>query len=363
MWAYFISGKPTSEIGTPIKQQPNISSPLSRAVFGGPKVVPNVTALPGGHNKISFPILTPLQKKQLLQQQQIQKDDGKHIVLQIKHGNSTTMEKSPDGKSKVVNGAVGNQKAVGLVPYNDDSDSEQENAGKQAAAENCVSVKNQQETATACSSLQAAGDYHNKQASVQKLTLPAATSGDSKHLICTNPAPGHKSPIQSQRDLQTSSSDHHQPSTSDSKNQLTSLQAKLPSAHMPPHASSKNIRHREIAPSSSASSKPVDAPPDLSALSSSTSTPMAAGKGGVMELPVVNMSSYAESSSARLKAAGGNWLVQAQDCAPSPRGSCSSSNSVNSSTEWTVQSKGNFIPSLDLSRRFSKTNFCLSFNK
>lgn len=49
--------------------------------------------------------------------------DGKRIVIQIKNGKVTTYERSPNGKSKIVNGDMGNSK---LVPYGDDSDSEEE---------------------------------------------------------------------------------------------------------------------------------------------------------------------------------------------------------------------------------------------
>ncbi|XP_012941592.1 uncharacterized protein LOC101864474 isoform X2 [Aplysia californica] len=205
-----IHGKATSELGTPIKrQQPAGSSLSSSSVANGPKIVPHGTspsALPGAHNKISFPILTPQQKKQLHLQQQ--KDDGKRIVLQIKHGNSTTMEKSPDGKSKVVNGGGSNKpaaqlKSSGLVPYNDDSDSEQENnsAGGNSVRLNksphhrTTDVASTSSSASGGSYIQASGDHHHHHnyASVRSIPLPS-DSGD-----------GHKSGISSTHKTSVSS--------------------------------------------------------------------------------------------------------------------------------------------------------------
>jgi hypothetical protein len=59
--------------------------------------------------------------------------DGKRIVMQIKNGKVTTYERSPNGKSKIVNG---DKVSSRLVPYGDDSDSDDErvvvNGGKQS---------------------------------------------------------------------------------------------------------------------------------------------------------------------------------------------------------------------------------------
>lgn len=51
--------------------------------------------------------------------------DGKRIVMQIKNGKVTTYERSPNGKSKIVNGDKVNSR---LVPYGDDSESDDEHA-------------------------------------------------------------------------------------------------------------------------------------------------------------------------------------------------------------------------------------------
>ncbi|BFZ03663.1 hypothetical protein BsWGS_06702 [Bradybaena similaris] len=335
-----IHGKPTSEIGTPIKHGPANSAPHVGIAL--PKVVSTATPLPGTHSKISFPILTPLQKKQhLFQQQQLQKDDGKHIVLQIKHGNSTTMEKSPDGKSKVVNGDISKEKSVGLVPYNYDSDSEQENTGS-AGVLNSVNLNtNQQKAASASLGVQqAAGDHSRGPACVQKLSFPSNGDGDSGNFHHTKTMVGQHvsaSLQQTHRDIPSSSASiPPQLPTSNGNLQPTDLHAKYSSAQLPVAASSRTHAHKDL------TSKLVDTH-QVAPLSTTTSTTLAAaGKSGVMELPVVNMSSYADAGSTKVKAAGGNWLVQVQECAPSPHSSCSSSHSVNSTTEWTVESKDLF---------------------
>ncbi|CAG5116325.1 unnamed protein product, partial [Candidula unifasciata] len=333
-----IHGKPTSEIGTPIKH--STANPGSYAGITLPKLVPTSTSLPGTHNKISFPILTPLQKKQHLLQRQLQKEDGKHIVLQIKHGNSTTMEKSPDGQSKVVNGVIMTQKSVGLVPYNDDSDSEQDNVGS-AGTLNSVNIKtNQQKAANASLGLhQAAGDHSRDLTIFPKLSFPSKGDGDSGNLPHANTIAGQyvlPSLQQTHKDIPSPSASN-QPllPTSNLSYQLTDLHTKQCSTQMSPTPSSKALSHKDLSPSAS---KLADVHQEVP-LTTTTTTTLAAGKSGVMELPVVNMSSCADSGNAKVKAAGGNWLVQAQDCAPSPRSSCSSSHSVNSTTEWTVESK------------------------
>ncbi|CAL1540522.1 unnamed protein product [Lymnaea stagnalis] len=315
-----IPGKPTSELGTPIKRQE--ASFSQSAVNNGPKILPHITAggtLPGVHNKISFPILTVSQKK-LLQQQQ---DDGKRIVLQIKHGNSTTMEKSPDGKSKVVNGGLA--PGSGLVPYNSDSDSEQENAscqGSKPTTPNSLAIKTIQvdgsstSASIASSSCKPSGDFHHHQVQVKKINFPMA-SGDAKNMS----EKANSAPIKGHATLASSdplpSTSHHKPSTSNSS--VTKLEEPLKHSS---ELSQTNSLHKDNQHSF------VD-------------TSHAPGKGSLvtMELPVVNVSSSTTSNCAKVRATGGNWLIQSQDCAPSPRGSCSSSNSVNSTTEWTVESK------------------------
>ncbi|XP_005096603.1 ubiquitin carboxyl-terminal hydrolase 36 isoform X2 [Aplysia californica] len=387
-----IHGKATSELGTPIKrQQPAGSSLSSSSVANGPKIVPHGTspsALPGAHNKISFPILTPQQKKQLHLQQQ--KDDGKRIVLQIKHGNSTTMEKSPDGKSKVVNGGGSNKpaaqlKSSGLVPYNDDSDSEQENnsAGGNSVRLNksphhrTTDVASTSSSASGGSYIQASGDHHHHHnyASVRSIPLPS-DSGD-----------GHKSGISSTHKTSVSSDMQNLSQTKDgSRSPHVHQMHSQNGIKQSPRSSDTHRWKGSSSPSSSSQhswvSKKVNAQGNTATTTTTSTTTSsssalfqasAAGKGGVVALelpPVVNVSSSSSSTpscSARVKATAGNWLVQPQDCAPSPRGSCSSTNSVNSTTGWTVESKGSSsnghsskLQKSDVENGFSNKSFFFS---
>lgn len=279
-------------------------------------------------------------------------------MLQIKHGNSTTMEKSPDGKSKVVNGDISKQKSVGLVPYNDDSDSEQENMGS-AGVVNSVNLNtNKQKAATASLGVQhAAGDHPRGLACVQKLSFPSNGDGDSGNFAHTKTMVGQhvsSSLQQAHRDIPSSSASIlPQLPTSNGNLQPTDLHPKYSSAHLPLAASSKSHAHKDL------TSKLVDTPQEAPLSTTTSTTLAAAGKSGVMELPVVNMSSYADAGSTKVKAAGGNWLVQAQECAPSPHSSCSSSHSVNSTTEWTVESKGNSISRTLLTENKTPCHFLL----
>lgn len=124
--------KPTGDVGVPVSRQ--MVSPTATV----PPHAPSTSTSGAGssllqkHKKISFGIGNPkpfqqLQQQNLLQQKQnstsASAGDGSNprIVMQIKNGKVTTFEKSPDGKSKVVNGGLRRQST--LVPYDADSDS------------------------------------------------------------------------------------------------------------------------------------------------------------------------------------------------------------------------------------------------
>ncbi|KAI8796367.1 ubiquitin carboxyl-terminal hydrolase 36 isoform X1 [Biomphalaria glabrata] len=284
-----IQGKSSSDVGTPLKRQ-EIPSSESKIV----PHAPSGSALPGVYTKISFPILTTSQKK-LFQQQQ---EDGKRIVLQIKHGNSTTMEKSPDGKSKVVNhgGTQQSQQSLGLVPYNSDSDSEQDNVSTGASK----SVSSTKESTKFVTSNDKSGD--NPQTSIRKINFPS-TSHEMRPITEMGDAPASKP-------LLASSS--HTSSTS-------SLQSVEPSKH----------------------SSEVTLKGSFKNISAAAATLPGITKNGpvTVELSAAGITASSSNSCPKVRSTGGNWLIQSQDCAPSPRSSCSSANSVNSTTEWTVESK------------------------
>ena len=325
------SSKPGANLASP-----NTTAPTPQATAA--------STLPGSHNRISFPILTP-QQKRLQQQNKVQtpayqtSEDGKHIVLHIKHGNSTTMEKSPDGKSKTVhkfpNGGTTQPnhsgKPGGLVPYNDDDDSDSDNDAQRPSV-STVKEKN---------------GTHKTHADM--LTRPGLTpSGDSG--ICLNPVKGPQKPTPERNDGDASSKflsglpSHASPKNS---NKFTGQAVKTVATVAPNFARSL---------SSSPLPKPAEdrkwllnrqhsASPSGAASASALSFPGKAGLIAPLELPVVTASASHPSSGTVVKTSNGNWHVQPQDTgAPSPRGSCSSANSVNSTTEWTLQSKGKFFP-------------------
>lgn len=312
----FNAGKPSSDIGTPIQRQhSNTTSPFSSS--NGPKIIPHnssASSLSGSHQKISFPILTPLQKKL-----QHQKEDGKRIVLQIKHGNSTTMEKSPDGKSKVVNGNISKfpwQPKSGLVPYNDDSDSEQENCntagltGSPNRTPEKPAFDNTAGHAAQTHSVQASGDASSS--GVKKIHSPSSNGpGDSltnKDNTNSNKKEKHSSPFvrtdDSSKPVIPVKTTSHQ--SSDKENSCDN------------HSSSTSPKNSSLSSKTKLEDKMSIAKQSLSAL----------------ELPSCS------TGSSKVKSTTGNWCVQPQDGAPSPRGSCSSTNSVNSTSEWTVETKG-----------------------
>ena len=276
--------------------------------------------------------MTPQQKKLHSQQhEQLEKEDAKHIVLQIKHGNSTTMEKSPDGNSKVVDkkspsdksvGDNGNKKnsfvqskLSGLVPYKDDSDSEQENNSNKVKETFKSSIN---------SSVKAV-DSDSYQASIRSIPLPSS-SGDAKcvNVKTENARKGSNFPNK-QVTQHTATSNPH-PNNVDNSIRLKPENNK--SAHSLPLTK-------------------VNSQGDASlSLEKSDSK----NKAVALEFPsVLNVSSPSNltpngTTTKQIKAfPSGKWLVHPQDSAPSPRGSCSSSNSVNSTTEWTVESKGRII--------------------
>nr|KAG5695092.1 hypothetical protein BaRGS_015068 [Batillaria attramentaria] len=132
---------------TPVKTGSDVGVPVSRQMVSPGSAAPSTpststagiaSSLPQKHKKISFGISTPKHFQPVQQQQQNmihQKQEAKssangpnnpRIVMQIKNGKVTTIEKSPDGKSKVVNG--GSKQQSTLVPYDDDSDSSDDGA-------------------------------------------------------------------------------------------------------------------------------------------------------------------------------------------------------------------------------------------
>ncbi|RUS89725.1 hypothetical protein EGW08_002543 [Elysia chlorotica] len=352
-----LHGTPSSEQSTPVKRQNPTMLPRTLQTSNGlrpgsslaspntPVRTPQATAssaLPGSHNRISFPILTPQQKRQQqgngLNQVYQTSEDGKHIVLQIKHGNSTTMEKAPNGNSETVHkGSNGNAtnsvqcskspaKLGGLVPYNDDdSESDSDIRKSTAVIGNINGSKkpdSEKQPFKVTPSGDAGGSMHTSKGSSSGTNLPRERdSGDaSKKLIPDHPSRGFPQNPNKPAGLTSKASASVSPGFARS---LSSS---------PLHKSAEDrkwllARQNSASPSCCASA---------SALSS--------GKAGLiapLELPVVTASASHPSSGSVVKTSNGTWHVQTQDTGvPSPRGSCSSANSVNSTTEWTLQSKG-----------------------
>ena len=324
-----------------------------------PARTPQATAsstLPGSHNRISFPILTPQQKRQQLQQQgngqnQLYQtsEDEKHIVLQIKHGNSTTMEKSPNGKSETVhkgsNGSAAQftmkcsespSKHGGLVPYYDDDDSESDSDIRKSS----VSIENKNGSKKSARETQS-----------PKVLTPSGESGGSIQTIKGSSSENHLPWERDNGDASKKLLPGHSQIFPPNPKKSAGLTPKAAATVSPSFARSlsssplpKSAEDRKWLLSRQNSASP-SCPASASALSS--------GKAGLiapLELPVVTTSASHPSSGSVIKTSNGTWHVQPQDTgAPSPRGSCSSANSVNSTTEWTLQSKGNFSPHFDLS--------------
>lgn len=138
-----VIGKQTcSTSAKPVKASNDVGVPVPRQMLSPVKAPQTSTStssssattlLPQKHKKISFGIATPKPfqavQNQMPQPMQTQDSVGSsntlttspRIVMHIKNGKVTTIEKSPDGKSKVVKGSPKRQSM--LVPYDDDSDS------------------------------------------------------------------------------------------------------------------------------------------------------------------------------------------------------------------------------------------------
>lgn len=127
--------KVSNDVGIPVSRQ--MLSPI-RSPQTSTGSVSVATDLPQKHKKISFGITTPKPFQPVHNQmqhpaKQDSADNGSstmspRIVMQIKNGKVTTIEKSPDGKSQVVKGSL--KKASTLVPYDDDSESGGEGPAK-----------------------------------------------------------------------------------------------------------------------------------------------------------------------------------------------------------------------------------------
>lgn len=247
---------------------------------------------------------------------EIVQDDGKRIVLQIKHGNSTTMEKSPDGKSKVVNGLSSH---TALVPYN--SDSEQEDTPisvPEKKTQHQVSGEKDSKLATVSSSLSFSS----------KIAIKMTGEGDAKlQAHEPNSLPSAASKIVVKR-------------TGDGNSLLSAHDTSKPVIKVTGQGDAKTLTLESSSLSSSTKlGIKMTGVPDAKVLSEEKDASILSNKHSSKTPPLILPVS--PSSSNKIKSTGGSWLIQSQECAPSPRGSCSSSNSVNSTTEWTVESKGN----------------------
>ena len=131
--------KASNDVGVPVSRQ--MLSPVKAPQTSTSTSSSSATTLfPQKHKKISFGITTPKPfqavQNQMPQPVQTQDSTGSsamtsspRIVMHIKNGKVTTIEKSPDGKSKVVKGSPRKQST--LVPYDDDSDSAGEGTSKE----------------------------------------------------------------------------------------------------------------------------------------------------------------------------------------------------------------------------------------
>ncbi|XP_070186180.1 ubiquitin carboxyl-terminal hydrolase 36-like isoform X2 [Littorina saxatilis] len=142
--SHLVTAKATNDVGVPVSRQmlSPVKVPQTSTATSTSAPTPTATTLPQKHKKISFGLGTPKPfqsvQNQMLQAKQKQDSVGSsaaatattspRIVMQIKNGKVTTIEKSPDGKSKVVKGTTSRQST--LVPYDDDSDSGGEGTSK-----------------------------------------------------------------------------------------------------------------------------------------------------------------------------------------------------------------------------------------
>ncbi|GFS14249.1 ubiquitin carboxyl-terminal hydrolase [Elysia marginata] len=369
-----LHGTPSSEQGTPVKRQnpmmlprtlqtSNGARPRSSSSLTSPSTsaqTPQATAtssLPGSHNRISFPILSTQQKRQQQQHGMSQNhehqtgEDGKRIVLQIKHGNSTTMEKSSGGKPESVpkrsNGgtahthhqsAVNHAKPVGLVPYYDDDDSDSDSHNDirrpliSTEKKKNGSHKENKEV-QAHSSLPLSGNPRNN---LQSLKGQSPETKPSGKINGDNP----KKLLNGSSSTNVFSPNHKK---------FADVTPKANSSVSPGFARSLSSSPLPVKPAAEERkwllNRQHSASPSRLAASASVllSSPGKAGLIAPLELPVVTSSSASHSSFGGVvkTSSSGTWHIQPQDTGvPSPRGSCSSANSVNSTTEWTLQSKG-----------------------
>ncbi|XP_061182057.1 ubiquitin carboxyl-terminal hydrolase 36-like isoform X1 [Saccostrea echinata] len=118
---------PSTDTGVPIARSTSLPSVIGPFLHKTePRYLSTATLLPEKRDKIMFGLnKTPTQSPE--------DSDGKRIVVKIKHGKATAYEKSPKGKSKIVNGDTVSSR---LVPYGDDSESDDDeavvNAGKKS---------------------------------------------------------------------------------------------------------------------------------------------------------------------------------------------------------------------------------------
>ncbi|GFO38740.1 ubiquitin carboxyl-terminal hydrolase 36 [Plakobranchus ocellatus] len=349
-----LHGTPSSEQGTPVKRQQPVmmpralqtSSKSAESTMGPSTVAPTpqataASSLPGSHNRISFPVLSHTQKRQQQQQQQLKvqhqvnqtSEDSKHIVLQIKHGNSTTMEKSPDGKSKLVDKKgsedsiflneknAGQAKPHGLVPYGDDDDSDSDNDHQRLPRKPVSHNQEKQKVPNVTSSALSGGLLNTGNG-----PLPASTP---QKLKLDSESPSNPSGSQIHSSLQNAGRN---------PGPISKTGVAVPSAEAKSMSSSLlSLPHSKSDERVWSGTRPQSTNPNFAFMTASVSS----GKSGTitpLELPGVFTSH--SSPNTVIKTSNGPWHVQPQDTVPSPRGSCSSANSVNSTTEWTLQSKG-----------------------
>lgn len=197
--------------------------------------------------------------------------DGKRIVIQIKNGKVTTYERSPNGKSKIVNGDIANSK---LVPYGDDSDSEEE------------------------------GTYVNG---------------------------GRKSPYVNGKDHNMKDSERHR-----NDNRVVFDQKLNATTSVPGNTHLLETTLKQKGDIHDSSNRQIDG------------LNLMVNKAREHEMSQDRAKTYSDdsailcvsASSGKLKATSSNWQVLNQDCAPSPSvGSCSSRESVNSTSGWHIKDK------------------------
>ena len=156
MISFYVSVHHGNDLGSPVPRkniplkthQPSSTSTSSTFMSNLPTFMSNKsttspfpsktaasTPLPANRDRVAFGI----KPKQSLKPQETSKEEKPRIVMQIKNGKVTTYEKSPNGKSKIVNGGSSSSK---LVPYDGESDSEEEsNQSKSKVSADKVAVQ------------------------------------------------------------------------------------------------------------------------------------------------------------------------------------------------------------------------------